>query len=130
MAVSRKELYVTYFIKMMIILHFFSEIKVFLFLFLFVFISSLCGGSIKSINLILILIQCRKFASCTCTTFVRVYICAYANSYCINNVLISIVCPQNFMYAHVCDNIHLAKSSIFLKFFQHYWHLFYIVFMT
>ena len=32
MAVSRKELYVTYFIKMMIILHFFSEIKVFLFL--------------------------------------------------------------------------------------------------
>ena len=34
MAVSRKELYVTYFIKMMIILHFFSEIKVFLFLFL------------------------------------------------------------------------------------------------
>ena len=35
MAVSRKELYVTYFIKMMIILHFFSEIKVFLFLFLY-----------------------------------------------------------------------------------------------
>ena len=27
MAVSRKELYVTYFINMMIILHFFSEIK-------------------------------------------------------------------------------------------------------
>ena len=33
MAVSRKELYVTYFIKMMIILYFFSEIKVFLFLY-------------------------------------------------------------------------------------------------
>ena len=134
MAVFRKELYVTYFIKMMIILHFFSEIKVFLFLFLFLFVftSSLRGGSIKSINLILILIQCRKFVSYTCLTFVRVYIhvCAYANSYCIYNVLISIVCPQNFMYAHVCDNIHLTKSSLFLKFFQHYWHLFYIVFMT
>ena len=33
--VSRKEFYVTYFIKMMVKLHFFSEIKVFLFLFLF-----------------------------------------------------------------------------------------------
>ena len=56
---------------------------------------------------------------------------AYANSYCIlvYNVLISIVCPHNFMYAHVCDNIHLAKSSKFLK-IQYYCHLFNMVFMN
>ena len=45
-------------------------------------------------------------------------------------MLISIVCPHNFMYTHVCDNMHLAKSTTFLKILQHYWHLFNIVLMN
>ena len=46
------------------------------------------------------------------------------------NVLISIVCPHNFIYAHVCNNIHLDKSTKFLNILQHYCHLFDIIFMN